>query len=122
MSMEETEKGVDFDRNRTKNKGKKQQNPEEEEEEGEWGYHQRSELDESSTIQRNIRVLFVGKRQGPSTPSPNWRFSFDSENPVHESVESVSARKLCARLWEIQPKLELPVPRRVRLNKLDQVR
>ncbi|CAN1157256.1 Uncharacterized protein At5g41620 [Linum perenne] len=99
--MAEKEKGV-------KNKGKKH-NPEPESSVEE----ERAQLDRSSSIQRNIRVLLVGKRKPPSTPSPHWRLDFDSENPVREFAncggggDSVSARKLCASLWEIQPKLEL---------------
>ncbi|XP_015584571.2 uncharacterized protein At5g41620 [Ricinus communis] len=63
-------------------------------------------------------VLIVGKRGGPSTPSPTWRLEFSSlagtnsssNNPIQEFLNTntgVSARKLCANLWEIQPHLQL---------------
>lgn len=57
-------------------------------------------------------AMVVGKREeGPSTPPPTWRLelngSGDSKTPVQEflnvPISTVSARKLCANLWEIQP-------------------
>ncbi|CAK7348781.1 unnamed protein product [Dovyalis caffra] len=63
-------------------------------------------------------VLQVGKRGGPSTPSPTWRLEFSSpndnnnNNPVQEflnTTTTVSARKLCANFWEIQPQVHLSV-------------
>lgn len=55
----------------------------------------------------------VGKRSGPSTPSPIWRLEFTSLNrPIVQefldpnnipTTTTVSARKLCATLWEIHP-------------------
>lgn len=57
--------------------------------------------------------ILVGKRAGPSTPSPIWRLEFSSLNKpvVREflspnnipTAPTVSARKLCATLWEIHP-------------------
>ncbi|XP_039021297.1 uncharacterized protein At5g41620-like [Hibiscus syriacus] len=44
--------------------------------------------------------LMVGKRAGPSTPSTAWpHFHSSSQNPTH----LVSARKLCAHFWRLQP-------------------
>ncbi|KAJ6879515.1 hypothetical protein NC652_032954 [Populus alba x Populus x berolinensis] len=61
-------------------------------------------------------VLQVGKRGGPSTPSPTWRLEFspspndnNNGNPIQEflNTTTVSARKLCANFWEIQPQVHL---------------
>lgn len=41
--------------------------------------------------------ILVGKRGGPSTPSPTWRFHLTSQNQTNTNI---SARKLCATLWE----------------------
>ena len=57
--------------------------------------------------------LQVGKRGAPSTPSPTWRLEFSSpndsnNNPIQEflnTTTTVSARKLCASFWEIQPQV-----------------
>ncbi|KAJ8748528.1 hypothetical protein K2173_003427 [Erythroxylum novogranatense] len=68
-------------------------------------------------------MFFVGKRGGPSTPSPTWRLHFSS--PIHNDSEkinnpfeeflsnsnTVSARKLCANLWEFQPQLHFSQPK-----------
>ncbi|KAF2315241.1 hypothetical protein GH714_038560 [Hevea brasiliensis] len=90
--MERKEKGVERG-----GKGKKQR-----------------ELDDSKKFKRGI--IQLGKRGGPSTPSSTWRLEFsslngsNSNNPVQEflnTTTTVSARKLCANLWEIQPQLQL---------------
>lgn len=57
--------------------------------------------------------ILVGKRAGPSTPSPTWRLELsspnhqNSKNPIQEFLNfpgpTVSARKLCANLWEVEP-------------------
>lgn len=57
--------------------------------------------------------ILVGKRSGPSTPSPIWRLEFTSLNrPIVQefldpnnipTTTTVSARKLCATLWDIHP-------------------
>lgn len=63
------------------------------------------------------RGVLVGKRGGPSTPSPTWRLGFSSSNDVTStssidkdldcSTTTVSARKLGANLWEIHSHLPL---------------
>ncbi|XP_027352557.1 uncharacterized protein At5g41620-like isoform X2 [Abrus precatorius] len=62
----------------------------------------------------------VGKRGCPSTPPPTWRLEFPSKqngnnkNVVQEFLNfptsTLSARKLCAKLWEIQPHQLAPLP------------
>ncbi|XP_019461190.1 PREDICTED: uncharacterized protein At5g41620-like isoform X1 [Lupinus angustifolius] len=58
--------------------------------------------------------IMVGKRgSGPCTPSPTWRLELPSQqnggsNNVQEFLNfptssTISARKLCANLWEFQP-------------------
>ncbi|GMI66799.1 hypothetical protein like AT5G41620 [Hibiscus trionum] len=53
--------------------------------------------------------ILVGKRAGPSTPSPTWRLEFSSQNATSPEFlklsngPSISARKLCANLWELHP-------------------
>ncbi|KAE9605359.1 hypothetical protein Lalb_Chr10g0096481 [Lupinus albus] len=58
--------------------------------------------------------IAVRKRgNGPSTPSPTWRLELPSQqngsnNNVQEFLNfptssTISARKLCANLWEFQP-------------------
>ncbi|KAJ6675272.1 INTRACELLULAR PROTEIN TRANSPORT PROTEIN USO1-RELATED [Salix viminalis] len=70
-------------------------------------------------------VLLVGKRGGPSTPSPTWRLVLspspndnDNGNPIQEFLDTttttVSARKLCAKFWETHPQVHLSVSK---LNK-----
>lgn len=70
--------------------------------------------------------VLVGKRGGPCTPPPTWRLELPSQqngsdnnnnhnnkNPVQEFLNfptsTVSARKLCASLWEIQPHQHTPL-------------
>jgi len=74
--------------------------------------------------------VVVGKRRGPSTPPPTWRLEFPSQrndnngnnrssknkNRVEEflnfpSTTTLSARKLCAKLWQIQPHQHAPLPK-----------
>ncbi|KAK8565748.1 hypothetical protein V6N13_020827 [Hibiscus sabdariffa] len=58
--------------------------------------------------------ILVGKRAGPSTPSPTWRLEFSSQNATTPEFlqlpngPSISARKLCADLWELHPLYPLP--------------
>lgn len=94
--MEREEKGVERG-----GKGKKQQ-----------------ELEGREKFKRGI--VLIGKRAGPSTPSSTWRLEFSSlsgnssNNPVKEflnTTTSLSARKLCANLWEVQPQLQLSPPK-----------
>ncbi|KAK6918280.1 hypothetical protein RJ641_016702 [Dillenia turbinata] len=63
------------------------------------------------------RWILVGKRAGPCTPSPTWKrlgggISISHPDHHHFNQEhslalttAVSARKLCANLWEVQPHL-----------------
>lgn len=68
-------------------------------------------------VKKLKRCVLVGKKAGPSTPSPTWRLELtppDGNNDGNDSIvqeflsiptSAVSARKLCANLWEIQPHL-----------------
>lgn len=62
--------------------------------------------------------ILVGKRAGPSTPSPIWRLEFPSQNATNleflqlPTGPFVSARKLCANLWELHPHYPLPSTRK----------
>ncbi|KAA3475223.1 Plasma membrane-like protein isoform 1 [Gossypium australe] len=62
--------------------------------------------------------ILVGKRAGPSTPSPIWRLEFPSQNATNPEFLQlptgpfVSARKLCANLWELHPHYPLPSTRK----------
>ncbi|GAV77018.1 hypothetical protein CFOL_v3_20490 [Cephalotus follicularis] len=63
--------------------------------------------------------MLVGKRGGPFTPSPTWRLELSSDNSnnidrnsnsnsIHEFLtlpphSTISARNLCANLWELEP-------------------
>ncbi|GKU96738.1 hypothetical protein SLEP1_g9939 [Rubroshorea leprosula] len=69
--------------------------------------------EEEFMVKKLKRGILVGKRAGPSTPSPIWRLEFSSHNyqncrnPIQEFLNfpptTVSARKLCANLWEVHP-------------------
>ncbi|KAK7389872.1 hypothetical protein VNO78_25168 [Psophocarpus tetragonolobus] len=67
---------------------------------------------------------FVGKKGGPSTPPPTWRLELPSQqngiDKVQEflnfSTSTLSARKLCANLWEVLPHQQLHTPL-VKMNK-----
>jgi hypothetical protein len=74
-------------------------------------------------VKKLKRGVLVGKRGGPCTPPPTWRLEFSShknDNTTADTQEfltfpntattSISARKLCASLWEIQPHQRVPVP------------
>lgn len=65
------------------------------------------------------RGIFVGKKGGQSTPSPTWKLGFglaqtDSSSPSpfqyltfpSNFTQSISARKLAANLWEVEPNIE----------------
>ncbi|KAK4266935.1 hypothetical protein QN277_023792 [Acacia crassicarpa] len=76
------------------------------------------------------RGVLVGLRAGPSTPPPTWRLELSSSSSssllhsgckndtVREFVDfppsTISARKLCANLWELQPhrylQIQTPLP------------
>lgn len=68
--------------------------------------------DKREMVEKLKGVVFVGKREGPSTPPPTWRLEFPSQhnknkNSVQEFLNfptsTLSARNLCAKLWETQP-------------------
>ncbi|KAJ0111230.1 hypothetical protein Patl1_00540 [Pistacia atlantica] len=79
---------------------------------------ERGEKKQELMVKKLKRGILVGKRAGPSTPSPTWRLEFTSPNVknsiaqefvTNHPTSAVSARKLCASLWEIQPHhLSLP--------------
>ncbi|KAJ0052108.1 hypothetical protein Pint_00524 [Pistacia integerrima] len=79
---------------------------------------ERGEKKQELMVKKLKRGILVGKRAGPSTPSPTWRLEFTSSNVknsiaqefvTNHPTSAVSARKLCASLWEIQPHhLSLP--------------
>ncbi|KAF3439916.1 hypothetical protein FNV43_RR18194 [Rhamnella rubrinervis] len=67
-------------------------------------------------VKKLKRGILVGKRGGPCTPPPTWRLEFSAEEkhndnnikPIAEFLDfrtkqTVSARKLCANLWEVLP-------------------
>lgn len=73
------------------------------------------------------RFLLVDRRGGgPSTPPPTWRLELSSHegdgsiSPIQQFLPhpsaprgpTVSARKLCATLWEVQPYQTLSMSRR----------
>ncbi|KAF7826123.1 hypothetical protein G2W53_017287 [Senna tora] len=73
--------------------------------------------------QKLKRRVLVGLRGGPSTPPPTWRLHLSSPSPspnakndavpqfLHFPASStVSARKLCANLWEFQPYHHIHTP------------
>ena len=77
-------------------------------------------------VEKLKQGVLVGKKGGPCTPPPTWRLEFSSQyhqddsinnkqNPVREFLNfptsTVSARKLCANLWEIQPHHQTPLPK-----------
>lgn len=53
----------------------------------------------------------VGKKGGNTTPSPTWRFGLtqpDVSRLQDFTATTISARKLGASLWEVQPHLRAP--------------
>jgi hypothetical protein len=65
-------------------------------------------------VKKLKRGMLVGKRGGPCTPPPTWRLELNDNNsnnniqefltfPNPTTSTSISARKLCSNLWEIQP-------------------
>lgn len=67
-------------------------------------------------VKKLKRGILVGKRGGPCTPPPTWRLEFSAQEkhnvnntkPITEFLDfptkqTVSARKLCANLWEVLP-------------------
>ncbi|RDX67688.1 hypothetical protein CR513_53402, partial [Mucuna pruriens] len=67
-----------------------------------------------------VEKLKGGKRGGPSTPPPTWRLengNKQNKNQIQEflnfptSTTTLSARNLCAKLWQIQPHQLAPLPK-----------
>ncbi|KAL1561957.1 hypothetical protein AAHA92_04591 [Salvia divinorum] len=63
-------------------------------------------------VEKLMRGISIGKREGKSTPSPTWKFGLlqsdgtlipDSDFPPN--LSTLSARKLGANLWEMEPQL-----------------
>lgn len=73
------------------------------------GVEEREAEKEEFMVKKLKRGILVGKRAGPSTPSPTWRLELSSPN--HQNSKeflnfpetTISARKLCANLWELEP-------------------
>ncbi|RDX71952.1 hypothetical protein CR513_48630, partial [Mucuna pruriens] len=64
--------------------------------------------------------VLVGKKGGPSTPPPTWRLELPSQQNGSDKVQeflnfptsTLSARKLCANLWELLPHQQhTPLPK-----------
>ena len=78
------------------------------------GESEREEKKKQGLMVKKLKqgMLLVGKRGGPCTPPPTWRLELDN-NPTFPNnaniSTSISARKLCANLWEIQPHHHYPV-------------
>lgn len=54
-------------------------------------------------VEKWKKGVLVGKKGGTcTTPSPTWRFEPPSQQNNVVSTSTVSARKLCANLWQIQ--------------------
>ncbi|KAI4338382.1 hypothetical protein MLD38_023448 [Melastoma candidum] len=67
---------------------------------------------EGGEMMRKLRegVMVVGKRGGPTTPPPTWRLELLPRGESHglllqPTPSSLSARKLCAGLWDFQPRM-----------------
>ncbi|KAL3622189.1 hypothetical protein CASFOL_033600 [Castilleja foliolosa] len=61
-------------------------------------------------------VLVVGKRGGNSTPSPTWKFGLIQDSTHPNNNNTLSARKLGANLWEMQPQFNLRADKMSRNN------
>ncbi|KAK4418588.1 hypothetical protein Salat_2271600 [Sesamum alatum] len=64
------------------------------------------------------RGILVGKREGNSTPSPTWKFGLIQPDGTliqdfnfSYTSNTLSARKLGANLWEMEPQLNLRAPK-----------
>ncbi|KAK7857208.1 uncharacterized protein CFP56_019178 [Quercus suber] len=79
------------------------------------GESEREEKKKQGLMVKKLKqgMLLVGKRGGgPCTPPPTWRLELDNNLtfPNNANIStSISARKLCANLWEIQPHHYYPV-------------
>ncbi|XP_021887811.1 uncharacterized protein At5g41620 [Carica papaya] len=64
----------------------------------------KAEEKELMVMKKLKRGFLVGKRAAPSTPSPTWKLHLSSSpSPPNTTKVSVSARQLCASLWDIHP-------------------
>ena len=70
--------------------------------------------------------VLVRKKGGPSTPPPTWRLELPSQYNGSDELQeflnfptssTLSARKLCANLWEVLPHQQQHTPH-VKMNKL----
>lgn len=73
-------------------------------EKGVWGGDKRGG---GLMVEKLREGTLVGKKGGPSTPPPTWRLEQNGGDKVQEflnfSTSTLSARKLCANLWEVLP-------------------
>lgn len=63
-------------------------------------------------VEKLKRGISLGKREGKSTPSPTWKFgllqsdgTLIPESNFSPNSDTLSARKLGANLWEMEPQL-----------------
>ncbi|XP_042062752.1 uncharacterized protein At5g41620-like isoform X2 [Salvia splendens] len=63
-------------------------------------------------VEKLKRGISIGKREGKSTPSPTWKFgllqsdgTLIPESNFSPNSDTLSARKLGANLWEMEPQL-----------------
>ncbi|KAI6702553.1 hypothetical protein NL676_011689 [Syzygium grande] len=74
---------------------------------------EREGKDQGLVVKKWKQGVALGKRGGPSTPPPTWRLELSPSQPQTRSIQeflthpphssALSARKLCACLWEIEP-------------------
>lgn len=67
-------------------------------------------------VEKLKRGVLAGKREGNSTPSPTWKFGLIQPDGTliqdfsfSTNSNTLSARKLGANLWEMEPQLNLRV-------------
>lgn len=63
-------------------------------------------------VEKLMRGILVGKREGKSTPSPSWKYglvqpdgTLIQDSNFSTNLNTLSARKLGANLWEMEPQL-----------------
>ncbi|KAL0428790.1 UNVERIFIED_CONTAM: hypothetical protein Sradi_0505000 [Sesamum radiatum] len=73
---------------------------------------------EELMVEKLKRGILVGKREGNSTPSPTWKFGLIQPDGTliqdfnfSYASNTLSARKLGANLWEMEPQLNLTAPK-----------
>lgn len=68
---------------------------------------EREEIGAGLMVEKLKQGVFVGKKGSPCTPSLSWRLELPSQQNARSNnfptSSTISARKLCANLWEIQP-------------------